>query len=235
MSFPGIGSIKALSIDLDNTLWDVLPTLVAAEAALERWLSEHCPAVLPHYRPEITGPIRDQLLSAHPQRSHDLSFLRRQVMHEVFARAGEDAALVEPAFQVFFVARNVVTFYDDVIPALNRLADRFVLVALTDGNADLKMVGLDSYFDHYVNATAVGAAKPAPAMFKAVQNYTGCEAVEILHIGDDPDKDVQGANEFGMRSAWVNRGRDPWPRQMEAPDMEVDSLTVLADQLLGMQ
>jgi HAD superfamily hydrolase (TIGR01549 family) len=233
LPFSGAGSIKALSIDLDNTLWDVLPTLVAAEAVLEQWLSEHCPTVLPHYKPEVTGPIRDELVRVQPDRAHDLSFLRRRVMHEVFARAGAESTLVEPAFEVFFVARNQVTLYDDVVPALTRLADRFALVALTDGNADLRMVGLDTYFDHYVNATAVGAAKPAAAMFAAVKDYTGYAAEEILHIGDDPDKDVMGANSFGMRSAWVNRNRDPWPEQVAGPDVQVDSLGALTDQLLG--
>ena len=232
MSFRGASAIKGLSIDLDNTLWDVLPTLAAAEGVLTAWLKENCPAALAYYKPEITGPIRDELLSTYPERSHDLSFLRRRVMHEVFARAGVDVELVEPAFAVFFTARNQVTLYSDVIPALTRLASRFTLVALTDGNADLRLVGLDNFFDHYINATAVGAAKPAPVMFQAVQKCTGLEPDEILHVGDDPAKDILGASRFGMRSAWVNRGTQAWSESTVKPDVQVSNLTTLADQLM---
>ena len=233
MPFPGAESIKGLSIDLDNTLWDVMPTLVAAEAALERWLQAHCPAALNHYQPETTTAIRDGLVARYPQRAHDLSFLRRSVLEQVFERAGEDAALAQPAFDVFFAARNRVTLYADVLPALTRLADRYVLVALTDGNADLCLIGLDGHFDYYINAVSVGAAKPAAGMFAAVQSYTELQPSEILHIGDDPRKDVAGANQFGMRSVWVNRTGASWTDPDTRPDAEVENLDALADRLLG--
>ena len=232
MPFHGAESIKSLSIDLDNTLWDVTPTLIAAEAELAAWLQTNYPAVMPHYRPDTTTAIRNRLVSRYPHRAHDLSFLRRTVLEQVFVLAGEDRGMAELAFDVFFAARNRVTLYDDVLPALTRLADRYVLVALTDGNADLNQVGLEDHFDHYINAVSVGAAKPAAAMFAAVQDYTELAADEILHVGDDPNKDVIGANQFGMRSVWVNRTGAQWPDPQSRPDAEVPSLDTLASQLL---
>lgn len=233
MPFTGVESIKCLSIDLDNTLWDLMPTLVAAEAELEQWLEANCPAALLHYRAGITSAIRDELVGRYPQRAHDLSFLRRSVLEQVFRRAGEDPALAECAFEVFFAARNRVTLYDDVVPALTRLADRYVLVALTDGNADLGLVGLAGHFDHCIHAVSVGAAKPAAAMFAAVQRFTDLPAVEIMHVGDDPSKDVAGAHRFGMYSAWVNRSGACWADAAIHPDAEVEDMNVLANRLLG--
>ena len=232
MPFVGADSIKVVSIDLDNTLWDVVPTLVAAERVLEDWLADRCPEVLAHYRPEVTTPIRDELMREQPGRAHDLGFLRRTVMEQVFELAGADTALVEPAFEVFFAARNEVTLFADVLPALERLASRYALVALTDGNADLELVGLGRYFDHYVNALQVGAAKPAPAMFAAVREITAVAAEEVVHIGDDPVKDVGGANNAGMRSVWVNRTTATWTHAEIVPDAEVVTLTQLADRLM---
>lgn len=233
MAFTGVESIKCLSIDLDNTLWDVMPTLVVAEAEVERWLGANCPAVLPHYRPNVTSAIRDQLVVRYPGRAHDLSFLRRAVLEQVFRLAGEDPALAEGAFEVFFAARNRVTFFDDVLPALTRLQDHYVLVALTDGNADLGLVGLDGHFDQCIHAVSVGAAKPAAQMFAAVQRFTELQPREILHVGDDPSKDVMGAHRFGMRSAWVNRTGAAWADPDIRPDAEVEDLDVLANRLLG--
>lgn len=233
MPFLGAGSIKGLSIDLDNTLWDVLPTLAAAEGVLERWMLAHCPAALAYYQPETTSAIRAELEDRYPQRAHDLGFLRRSVLEQVFERAGEDPTLAKPAFEVFFAARNQVTLYEDVLPALARLAERYVLVALTDGNADLSLVGLDEYFDHYINAVSVGAAKPAAEMFTAVERHTGFAASEILHIGDDPGRDVMGAHRYGMRTVWVNRSGASWPTPAIQPDVRVEDLAILANQLLG--
>ena len=233
MPFAGAECIKCLSIDLDNTLWDIVPTLVAAEAELKAWLRRHCPAAMPHYQPHTTTAIRNELVGLNPQRAHDLSFLRRAVLEAVLRRAGEAPELAEDAFQVFFAARNRVTLYDDVLPALDRLADRYVLVALTDGNADLSAIGLAGHFDHYINAVSVGAAKPAAAMFEAVQCYTQFAPKEILHIGDDPSKDVTGAHRYGMRSAWVNRTGATWTGPASCPDAEVADLQVLANGLLA--
>lgn len=233
MPFAGAQRIRCLSIDLDNTLWDVKPALVAAEAELKAWLRRRCPAAMPHYQPQITTAIREELVDRYPERAHDLSFLRLSVLEAILRRAGGPPELAEAAFQVFLAARNRVTLYADVLPALDRLAERYVLVALTDGNADLDVIGLNRHFDQYINAVSVGAAKPAAAMFEAVQCFAALPPSEILHIGDDPTKDVAGAHRFGMRSVWVNRTGASWTDPALRPDAEVGDLTVLANGLLG--
>ena len=35
--------IRAISLDLDDTLWPMRPTLIAAEQQLGRWLTTHAP------------------------------------------------------------------------------------------------------------------------------------------------------------------------------------------------
>ena len=44
----------------------------------------------------------------------------------LLTRAGEDPSLAEPAFEVFFAERQRVELYEDALPALERLASRFV-------------------------------------------------------------------------------------------------------------
>ena len=36
-------TLRLITFDLDDTLWDAPPVLQAAEAALQRWLAEHAP------------------------------------------------------------------------------------------------------------------------------------------------------------------------------------------------
>ena len=36
------GKIKAISIDLDDTLWPIWPVIERAEKALHDWLAAHC-------------------------------------------------------------------------------------------------------------------------------------------------------------------------------------------------
>ena len=38
-----LGKIKAITLDLDDTLWPIWPTIERAEKALHDWLSEHAP------------------------------------------------------------------------------------------------------------------------------------------------------------------------------------------------
>ena len=40
-------------------------------------------------------------------------------------------------------------------------------------------------------------------------------------MGDHPECDVAGANNAGLRSAWVNRGGAEWPDHLQRPDVIV--------------
>ena len=41
-----MSNIKLVTFDLDNTLWDVMKTIVRAEKMLRAWLSENTPDAL---------------------------------------------------------------------------------------------------------------------------------------------------------------------------------------------
>jgi HAD superfamily hydrolase (TIGR01549 family) len=225
-------TLRTLSLDLDNTLWDVDPVIEAAERRLKDWLAAECPRAVAHYQPERVLGLRREIAALHPERDHDLTFLRKAVLEQVLVGAGYPGDLAEAAFAVFFAARNEVTLFADVLPALERLSQHFELVALTDGNADLAAIGLDAFFSHYINAAGVGRAKPHAAMFTAVAAATGHDPTEIVHVGDHPEKDVAGARRCGLRAVWVNRQNHPWPLDHAAPDAEVTDLAVLVEQLV---
>jgi putative hydrolase of the HAD superfamily len=159
-----------------------------------------------------------------PDRAHDMTFLRLRALKDLFAAAGHAESLADEAFEVFFTARNRVEFYDDVLPALNRLRLRYRLFALSNGNADLQRCGLADLFAGHVTARAAGAAKPDTRIFAKLLDMAGVEAHQVLHIGDDPWTDVAGAKQAGMQAVWLNRDARQWPEELAAPPRTILTL-----------
>ena len=237
-------TLQALTLDLDDTLWPVLPTLRRAEARMQAWLQQHAPATGVSLDAATMRTLRAALLAERPDWAHDLGRLRRECTRRALLAAGDDPALAEPAFEVFYAARHDVTLYPDVLPALRRLAARWPIVALTNGNADVQRVpGLGRWFHGAVSAQDLGVSKPAAAAFHAACQRAGAEPAHTLHIGDDAAFDVDGALEAGLQAAWVRRSDGPGglsdaladgpaaapPRG--AAQHVVSSLTELADRL----
>lgn len=202
--------ISAIVFDLDNTLWDVWPAIVRAEQEMYAFLSERYPRVTAKHSIESLRAERERTAQAESHMSHDFTYLRIATLRRCAREAGYDEAMAQEAFDVFYRARNSVTLYRDVLPALDRLHGRYRLFTLTNGNADLSVIGLKRYFDRCFAAREVGALKPDPAAFRHVLAHAGIAAEEVLHIGDDPVADVQGARNAGMQTAWLNRNGAVW-------------------------
>ena len=226
-----ISKIKAVTLDLDDTLWPIWPVIERAEEALAIWLRSHAPATAQIFAdvPERLR-LREQVVATRPDLGHNMSALRLEVIRHALARCGEDLALAEAAFGVFFDARMQVDLYDDALPALEFLAARFPLVALSNGNADVHRVGIGRFFHSSVSAHEFGVGKPDPRIFHAAAQSAGYAAGEVLHIGDDSALDVQGALAVGMQTVWVNRKGEDWPHAGR-PHLTVSSLAQVIEVL----
>ena len=197
--------VAAITLDLDGTLWPVRPTLVAAEKVLAEWLRTHAPATARGTPPAVMLALRAEVAEEHPHWSHDLSAIRLETIRRALRRHGDDPALAELAFEVFFEARHAVTLYDDVRPGLARLASRYRLVAVSNGNAEVNRVGLARFFSGSVSARLHGTAKPDASIFRAACKAAGAAPHQVLHLGDDLDTDVDGALAAGLQAGWICR------------------------------
>jgi putative hydrolase of the HAD superfamily len=222
---------KALSLDLDDTLWPIWPVIEKAEAALAAFLAERCPNTAAMYPVPQMRALRDRIAADYPQFAHDFTRQRRLSLAHALRSAGDDEAHVEDAFNAFYTARNRVDFYPDALHALERLAARWPIAALTNGNADLAAIGIAHRFAATITAREAGHAKPDAPIFHAACAQLRVLPAEVLHVGDDPWLDVAGAAAVGMRTCWINRREEAWPSELPPPDLHFATLAGLADWL----
>jgi putative hydrolase of the HAD superfamily len=224
-----VAKVKAISLDLDDTLWPIWPTIERAEKALHDWLTRNAPMAAALFSsPGALREIRDHMADSRPELKHDLSALRRESIRLALYRAGEDPLLADEAFKVFFAERQRVTLFQDAQPALEFLAARFPLVSVSNGNADLVLVGLAPLFAASISAREFGVGKPDPRIFHAAAGAVDVPPESVLHIGDDATLDVLGALNAGMQAVWLNRADTMWPHELE-PHLTIGHLGELTD------
>lgn len=220
-------SIRAICFDLDNTLWDVLPSLQRAERLVYEFVRERYPKIAANLTIEAMRAARERIRIDQPHMRHDFSFHRLQALRDHARTYGYPESLAEEAFEVFIAERSRVELYDEVLPALERLRQKYRLFSASNGNADLRRTGLAHIFERSVCAREVGAAKPDAIVFRKVIESTGLEPAEVLFVGDDPEHDVEGARRAGMQPVWINRTEAAWPAEYAPPPHSVRSLNDL--------
>lgn len=224
--------ILAVTIDLDDTLWPVMPALERADRDLNDYLLRHYPEVARTWPIPALRALRAQVALERIDLAHDFTAQRYLTMQRAFDACGISEAPLDALFEVFAAARNSVELYPDALPALERLRALGPVASLTNGNADLERIGLHLHFAHRISARDVGAAKPDARIFLAAAEKLGIAPENILHVGDDPELDVAGARNAGMRTAWINRAGYPWPGVLgAAPDLDLRDLAGLVEWL----
>ena len=224
--------ILALTLDLDDTLWPVLPALERADQAVDAWLRRHHPDVARAWPIAAMRELRMQVAAERLDLAHDFTSQRQLTLRQAFAACGVEDAPIETLWEIYFAARNSVELYPDSLPALQRITARWPLASLTNGNADLQRIGIHAHFAHHVCARDSGVAKPDPRIFLAAAERLGVAPEQILHVGDDPAMDMAGARDAGLRTAWINREGLPWPTELgQPPELDLRDMTALADWL----
>lgn len=197
-----------ITFDLDDTLWELAPAIRRANAAMMAWLAERAPALAEHFEPDDWRALQQELVAAHPHLRVHLSMMRRMLLTEALKRTGHDhdttLRLAAGAFHVFLEARSDVTLFAGVQEVLESLKPRYRLGVITNGNANLRRIGIDGLFDFVLHAESVGFAKPDPHIFYEALHLADVEPERAVHVGDDLEKDVEAARAIGIHPVWVN-------------------------------
>jgi HAD superfamily hydrolase (TIGR01549 family) len=121
-----------------------------------------------------------------------------------------------------------IKLFDDVLPALSVLGERYTLGILSNGNSYPERCGLEGIFQFVVFSQDHGFEKPDPRIFRVALEEAGCSGRELFHFGDSLETDVRGAVDSGVRCAWLNRQRVVNSTSIRA-DYEVSSLLELLE------
>jgi HAD superfamily hydrolase (TIGR01509 family) len=230
MSFPGV-----VSFDLDGTLWEFQPMMDGAiQAAIE---------ALEARVPELAGRLTLADLHEHRRLTgHEMEGSLEQLRRASLRRALRSVGRDDPDLADWMADRLLearaerVPVHGDVLPAIEALVERgYAVGAITNGNFPFHRLELSGHFGFVVHAEQVAGPKPGPEPFARAVELAGGRPDRWVHVGDDVEIDVGGAQAFGMRGVWLNRfgvARHPDIR----PDAEIaglDELPAVVDRLLG--
>lgn len=135
----------------------------------------------------------------------------------------------------FMQAWQELSPFPDVLPVLPRLASRYRLVALSNGDTKLldRLVAnrIRYDFDDVISVDVAGAFKPHPSVYKSTARLLGLELNKIMMVSSH-SFDVMGARICGNRGAFVNRYALPYEDTPYVPDVTVKDFAELADAIL---
>ena len=223
--------IALITLDLDDTLWPCEPVILAAEHELYRWLQRCAPRLAQVHDIGTLREHRRRLSHERPEIAHDITALRQQSLQHLLEEFRYPGSLASQAMDVFMEERNRVKPYAEVPGVLRHLGQSYILVATTNGNADVERTPLRGLFHYTVNAAQAGASKPAPDLFLKALEWAGVEPAQALHLGDDPRLDIAPAQGIGMQAVWVNRHQHDWPACQSPAEHAVSRLDEFLDWL----
>ncbi len=220
-----LDDIDIIAFDLDDTLWPCMPTINYAERILYQWLEQNFPRITDRHNPGDMINCRNQFMLQDERFEIDLSLLRLEFLKQLAREAGYDSNAVSGAgFEVFYEARQQVSFYEDVLPCLERLHRHFRLGAISNGNASVDRVGLGHLIEHSVSASELKVAKPDKIIFHHLVERFGVPASRVLYVGDHPEIDVIGSQDAGLQAIWINRENYAWPEHLPKPGYQISNL-----------
>ena len=213
--------IRMITFDLDDTLWDNVPTITKAEIETRKWIENKVGKIDWGDLNDFLN-LRKELIKEDESIKWDISKLRKEIFRRKLAHITPEKyrnKLVEDAFAVFISRRHEVKLFDGVEIALKQLSKNFLLGVLTNGNADIFRFNIGKYFSFSVSSLEAKNSKPNRAHFdKAIEIIENIKFDEILHIGDHQVNDILAAYNLGIESLWFNNNESTWDQNFPKPD-----------------
>ncbi|MTH47593.1 5-amino-6-(5-phospho-D-ribitylamino)uracil phosphatase YigB [Intestinirhabdus alba] len=200
------GQIAALTFDLDDTLYDNRPVILRTEQEALAFVQNYHPALRTLQNADLQR-LRHAVREAEPDIYHDVTRWRWRTVERAMLNAGLSAAEAEAGANAaavnFAKWRSRVEVPQATHDTLKRLAAKWPLVAITNGNAQPELFGLGDYFKFVLRAGPDGRSKPFSDMYLLAAEKLNLPIGEILHVGDDLTTDVAGAIRCGMQACWL--------------------------------
>ena len=199
--------IKAMTFDLDDTLYDNRPVIRHLDEKITLWLRENHP-VTSQYDAKQWYQLKMALLEQNDDLRHDVSLWRFTQIKQGLIDLGYSVCAAESAANDAMVEvnylRNLVDVPQETHRVLSLLSKKIPLIAITNGNVNAEKIGLKPYFEQVFCAGPDGRSKPDADLFNKAALYFDLPPCSILHVGDHPITDVFGAINNGFQACWFN-------------------------------
>jgi putative hydrolase of the HAD superfamily len=111
-----------------------------------------------------------------------------------------------------FAEAGVWELYPEVPGVLEKLQPRFQLVVVSNFDGRLRFIlehlGISKYFAHVFVSSEVGADKPDPEIYRRALKLMKLHPNEVLHVGDDPERDWEAASAAGLSIFRLDRPKN---------------------------
>jgi len=156
-----------------NSAWNAMPRRDAIDGPRENddkdWWRQLVDLVLNEVAPSLNELDRDNFF---------------EIAYEHFAEAG------------------VWELYPEALEVLEKFSPRFQLAVVSNFDGRLRMIlehlGVSKFFKHVFLSSELGADKPDPEIFRRALNLIHLNPNEVLHVGDDPERDWKAAAAAGL-------------------------------------
>jgi putative hydrolase of the HAD superfamily len=157
-------------------------------------------------RPAIDGPRKD-----------DDKGWWRELVRRVFDQVAPSVSeldrdnFFEVAYE-HFAEPGVWELYPEVPEVLEQLRPRFQLAIISNFDGRLRFIlqhlGISNYFSYIFISSELGADKPDPEIFRRALKLIHLKTDEVLHVGDDPERDWNAASAAGLSVFRLGRPRN---------------------------
>ncbi len=228
-------TIRCITFDLDDTLWACHSVIMRAEKKFYTWLKSYYPKITAKYSETELIDQRMAFMHDNQEYKHDLTLLRKRWLEKLGDETGYgfDKILIETGFEVFWLARNEVSFFEGTLDVLEQLSKKYTLGVISNGNADVHHIGIGHLFDFTLSSEKAGVSKPHKDIFHQAIDLSPHDLHESVYVGDDPARDIIGAHNAGMKAIWYNPKLQPWPGG-KIPDAVIRSIHELEDKIINL-
>jgi 2-haloacid dehalogenase len=157
----------------------------------------------------------------------------RQIGHRAVSFTLDRAGIAHTSGEVEMLVAEIEKLrpFAEVPEALQRLAKRYKLVILSNGDRDMLEAAkpyLGHSFDATISVQEAGYFKPHRKTYETAARILGLSEMECMHVANHVF-DCIGAKAAGMRTAFIDRRARPFGQTQHEPDLIVKSMTELAD------
>jgi putative hydrolase of the HAD superfamily len=187
--YAGVGTAIGLKLNAEHlerafhAAWNQMPRRPAADGPRENddkdWWRELVDRVFDQVAPSLSELDRDNFF---------------EIAYEHFAEAG------------------VWELYPEVPEVLDQLRPRFQLAVISNFDGRLRFIlehlGISKYFSYLFISSELGADKPDAEIFRRAITLMHLKANQVIHVGDDPERDWKAAAAIGLSVFQLDRPRN---------------------------